>query len=288
MDGVPRLAVMAMGRWGGEELSYASDADAMIVIDSDVPAATQAATTLVSRVRTLLSQPGPDPALQLDLDLRPEGKGGSMVRSLSSYQAYYRRWSSTWEAQALLRARAGAGDAELGREFEQSVDPVRYPAEGLSRSQLLEIRRLKARMENERMPRGSDPARNTKLGPGGLSDVEWVVQLAQLQHGGTIEALRTPRTMPALAAATDAGLIAEADAHELAEAWRFASRIRNAIMLLRGRASDTIPTDIRDLSAVAQILGYGKGESSLLVEDYRRSARLARQVMDRLFWGADA
>ncbi|MDQ7991899.1 MAG: bifunctional glutamine-synthetase adenylyltransferase/deadenyltransferase, partial [Propionicimonas sp.] len=238
------------------------------------------------RLRGLLSQAGPDPALLIDLDLRPEGKGGPIVRSLGSYRAYYERWASTWEAQALLRARAGAGDRELGERLLASVEGLRYPPAGLTRAQLLEIRRLKARMETERMPRGSDPRGNTKLGPGGLSDVEWVVQLIQLQHAGRHPELRTPYTMAALHAAEVAGLVAAEDAQALADAWVFASRIRNAIMLLRGRASDTIPTDTRDLSAIAQILGYGKGESSLLVEDHRRRARLARQVMDRLFWGS--
>jgi glutamate-ammonia-ligase adenylyltransferase len=284
LAGVPKLAVIALGRWGGEELSYASDADGMIVIDSEDPAATQVATTLVGRVRTLLSQPGPDPALQLDLDLRPEGKGGPMVRSLASYTAYYRRWSSTWEAQALLRARVGLGDPELGERLLAGIDLLRYPPEGLTHAKVVEIRKLKARMENERLGRGSDPRRNLKLGPGGLSDVEWVVQLLQLEHAGAHPELRTPYTMDALRAAQGLGLIGLDDADALADAWVFASRIRNAIMLSRGRASDTIPTDIRELSAVAQILGYGKGESSLLIEDWQRRARLARQVMDRLFW----
>ncbi|MCA0251844.1 MAG: bifunctional [glutamine synthetase] adenylyltransferase/[glutamine synthetase]-adenylyl-L-tyrosine phosphorylase [Actinobacteria bacterium] len=284
LTNVPRLAVVALGRWGGEELSYASDADAMIVIDSEEPAATGVATTLIGRVRTLLSQPGPDPALQLDLDLRPEGKGGPMVRSLASYRAYYQRWSSTWEAQALLRARVGAGDRELGERLLAEIDPLRYPPGGISHAQVVEIRKLKARMENERIGRGSDPRRNLKLGPGGLSDVEWVVQLLQLEHAGSHPELRTPYTIDALRAAQELDLLSAEDADALADAWAFASRIRNAIMLSRGRASDTIPTDIRELSAVAQILGYGKGESSLLIEDWQRRARLARQVMDRRFW----
>ena len=284
LSGVPRLAVIALGRWGGEELSYASDADGMIVIGSEDPAAAQVATTLIGRVRTMLAQPGADPALQLDLDLRPEGKGGPMVRSLASYTAYYRRWSSTWEAQALLRAQVGAGDRELGERLLAEVEQLRYPAEGISNAQVVEIRKLKARMENERMGRGSDPRRNLKLGPGGLSDVEWVVQLMQLRHAGAYPALRTPYTVGALRAAERLQLIEPDDADALADGWVFAARIRNAIMLSRGRASDTIPTDIRELSAVAQILGYGKGESSLLVEDWQRRARLARQVMDRLFW----
>ena len=284
LDGLPPVAVIAMGRWGGEELSYASDADAMIVVDSDDPAATQVATTLITRLRALLAQPGPDPALQLDLDLRPEGKGGPMVRSLTSYQAYYQRWSSTWEAQALLRARFGAGDRDLADRLLADIDRLRYPAEGLTHAQVVEIRKLKARMENERIGRGSDPRRNLKLGPGGLSDVEWVVQLLQLQHAGAHPELQVPYTLGALRAAEQLNLLSSEDADALAEAWVFASRIRNAIMLLRGRASDTLPTDPREFSAVAQILGYGKGESSLLRDDYQRRARLARQVMDRLFW----
>lgn len=281
---VPPLAVIAMGRWGGRELSYASDADAMFVLASDDPRHTAAATTAISRLRAMLSQPGPDPALQLDVDLRPEGKQGAIVRSLESYRAYYAKWSSTWEAQALLRAAPGAGEPGLAAALLAEIDGLRYPAEGLTQAQVHEIRRLKARMEAERAPRGGDPARNTKLGPGGLSDVEWVVQLLQLQHAHSVPALRTPATLDALAAVNEAGLLTDRDADALRDAWLLASRIRNAVMLFRGRASDSLPTDVRDLAAVAQILGYAKGESSLLVEDQLRRARLARQVMDRTFW----
>jgi glutamate-ammonia-ligase adenylyltransferase len=282
---VPPIAVIAMGRWGGRELAYSSDADAMFVVaDSDDPEATAAATTVVSRLRALLAKPGPDPALEIDIGLRPEGKGGAMVRSLSSYRAYYQRWSSTWESQALLRASVGAGDVALGQELIPAFDRLRYPDGGLDKSQVHEIRLLKARMEAERVPRGGDPGRHVKLGPGGLSDVEWVVQLLQLQHAAQVPELRTTSTLTALDAATDAHLLTVRDADALRAAWVMASTIRNAVMLLRGRASDSLPTDSRELSAVAEVLGYAKGESSLLMEDYRKHARLARQVMDRVFW----
>ncbi len=287
LTGVPRVAVIALGRWGGREMSYSSDADAMVVIDSDDPEATRVATTLVSRMRAMLTQPGPDPALAVDVDLRPEGKRGPIVRSLASYLAYYDRWSSTWEAQALLRARVGAGDRDLGESLLAGVDRLRYPADGLTPRQVTEIRMLKARMEAERVPRGTDPARHTKLGPGGLSDVEWVIQLLQLNHAGSRPELRVTTTLGALDAAAEAGLVTQPDAVALRDAWTTASRIRNAIMLWRGRASDTIPADVRDVSAIAEIMGYGKGESSLMVEDYRRRARVARRVMDHLFWGAE-
>ena len=175
----------------------------------------------------------------------------------------------------------------LAEQLIDDIGRVRYPEDGLTQAQVHEIRRLKARMEAERAPRGGDPARNIKLGPGGLSDVEWVVQLLQLQHAREVPALRTTSTLDALAAAEAAALLEPGDAEALRDAWILASRIRNAVMLFRGRGSDALPTDVRDLSAVAQILGYSKGESSLLVEDHRRLARLARHVMDRTFWKAD-
>lgn len=285
VDNPPRIAVVAMGRWGGRELSYASDADAMFVVaDSDDPDATRNATSVVSGLRALLSRPSTDPAVEIDADLRPEGKKGALVRSLTSCIRYYTEWSSTWEAQALLRASHGAGDPAITEALVKVVDPLRYPSQGLRPAQVAEIRKLKARMEVERMPRGSSPTRNTKLGPGGLSDVEWVVQLLQLQHAGTTPSLRTTNTLEALRAAQEADLLTDIEAEGLRRAWTFASRIRNAIMLVRGRASDALPTDTRELGALAHLLGYQKGDSSSLVEDYLRAARVARHVMDRRFW----
>jgi len=289
---LPPLAVVAMGRWGGRELSYASDADAMVVIADDAsPGRQRDAATAVSRLRLLLGQPGPDPVLAIDLDLRPEGKNGPTVRTLSAYAAYYQRWASTWEAQALLRADVGAGDRDLAAQLLcDVVDAVRYPAAGLAPAQVSEIRKLKARMEAERMPRGADPSSNVKLGPGGLSDVEWVVQLLQLRHAGTtadatLEAgLRGTTTLGPLAAARDGGLLDAADADILRGAWTMASKLRNAIMLARGRASDVIPPDARDVAVVAGILGYGRGEVSAMLEEHSRLARAARQVMERVFW----
>ena len=136
----------------------------------------------VGELRRLLGAPGSDPPLGLDADLRPEGKSGPMVRSLASYATYYERWSETWEAQALLRARPVAGDPGLGERFTALIDPIRWPAEGLDATQVREVRRLKARMEAERLPRGADRKAHFKLGMGGLSDVEWTVQLLQLEH----------------------------------------------------------------------------------------------------------
>jgi glutamate-ammonia-ligase adenylyltransferase len=282
----PEIGVVALGRWGGNEMSYASDSDAMFVIDdSDDPDAVGRAVQVVGRLRTLLSQAGRDPSFVIDADLRPEGKGGAMVRTVGSYAKYYEKWASTWEAQAMLRARPGAGSAVLGERLMAVLDPLRYPQGGLTSKQITEIRRLKARMEAERIPRGTDPAKHTKLGPGGLSDVEWVVQLIQLQHGYELESVRGTSTLRALRAAQEAGLVATADAQALRGAWRLASRIRNAIMLVRARPGDVIPSDPRELAAIAELLGYGRGHASAFIEDYLRRSRLARSVALRLFWG---
>lgn len=286
-DDVPDIAVIAMGRWGGREMSYASDADAMFVM-ADVAGGgdpTRTAGTVITRLRQLLSRPSADPPLILDADLRPEGKGGALIRSLSAYHNYYSRWSSTWEMQALVRADAAAGDPELGAALLHEIDRRRWPEGGLTESQLSEIRKLKARVEAERLPRGADPAKHTKLGPGGLADVEWTVQLLQLQHAFRLPTLRSSKTIEALRAARDAGVISALDAGHLEAAWLLASRIRNQIMLVRGRGSDSLPSDTRELSTLAELVGYRPGEASHFLADYRRVTRRARGVVDRVFWG---
>ncbi|MEU1518185.1 bifunctional [glutamine synthetase] adenylyltransferase/[glutamine synthetase]-adenylyl-L-tyrosine phosphorylase [Streptomyces sp. NPDC005811] len=285
-----RFAVIGMGRFGGHELGYGSDADVLFVHEpregSDEREASEAANRVVAEMRRLLQVPSADPPLLIDADLRPEGKSGPLVRTLKSYEAYYRRWSLVWESQALLRAEPVAGDEELGRRFIELIDPLRYPAEGLGEDAVREIRRLKARMESERLPRGADPKLHTKLGPGGLSDVEWTVQLLQMRHGWAEPGLRTTRTREALAAACAAGLIPAEDAETLDEAWVLATRVRNAVMLVRGRAGDTFPSESRELTAVGRYLGYGPGRVGELLDGYRRTARRARGVVEQLFYGA--
>lgn len=283
-----RLAVIGMGRFGGHETGYGSDADVMFVYEAEPGAddeeAARTARAVAEETRRLLALPAPDPPLNLDADLRPEGRQGPLTRSLASYAAYYARWSAPWESQALIRAEPVAGDADLGRRFTDLIDAYRWPAGDLTDADLVHIRRLKARMEAERLPRGADPATHTKLGPGGLSDVEWTVQLIQLRHASDVPGLRTPRTLTALDAAATAGLIDEDDAETLAEAWRLATRIRNGIMLTSGRAADSIPRDSRERARLARAIGYPAEEVPDMLEHYLRAARRARTVMERVFY----
>ena len=286
-----RLLIVAMGRLGGRDASYASDADVMFVHDplpgADPHQAAEVAKAVFNLVRSGLSVPSPDPPLELDADLRPEGRQGPLVRTVDSYRSYYERYSAPWEAQALLRARPFAGDPDLAVEFLEIIDPVRYPDEGLGPQDLMQIRRLKARMESERLPRGVDPRRHTKLGPGGLSDVEWVVQLLQQQHAARVPELRTTSTAAAMRVAVETDLITARDADRLMEAYRLASRVRNANTLVLGKASDTIPSGVLEIGAVSRVLGYEPGHSSDMLEDYFRTTRRARKVFDRLFFATE-
>jgi len=285
------IALVAMGRYGGEESSYASDADVLVVHRGleGVPEsrAAEAATHVANRVRALLGTTTAQMSLGVDMDLRPEGRSGPMSRTVESYREYYGRWASTWERQALLRARPAAGPTDLLEEFFRVVDPIRYGPEPTA-GELRDIRLLKARMETERLPRGIEPNRHVKLGPGGLSDVEWVVQLLQLRHAGEVEGLRTTHTLAALEAEVVAGLVREDDAVILREAWSLASRIRAGNVLSTGRTSgvklDVLPRVHRELVPLARLLGYRAGTESALEEDWLRAARRSREVMDRLFW----
>jgi [glutamine synthetase] adenylyltransferase / [glutamine synthetase]-adenylyl-L-tyrosine phosphorylase len=290
LDAAPTaMAVIAMGRYGGFELSYASDADVLFV-HRPVPGveaqmASRYAQAVAVELRRLLALPGADPAMPLDADLRPDGRKGALVRSLDAYDAYYRGSSAIWERQALLRADAVVGDESLRADFIAMVDPLRYPAGGIGEDDVREIRRIKGRVDAERLPRGADPSLHLKLGRGGLADIEWTVQLLQLRHAAAVPGLRTPRTLPALAAAADAGLIAEPDAETLATAWRQVSRVRNATTLARGKPSDSLPSSPVERRAVAAILGYPDGGAEQMVDDHLRLTRRAYAVVDRVFWG---
>ena len=283
-DGI-EFGIVAMGRYGGQELGFGSDADVLFVYRTTTSSSEEAA----SRAKYLvgeLNRHTEDLRLpfDLDIDLRPEGKNGEVVRSLDSYRAYYARWSLTWEAQALLRARGAVGDAALLADFETLADEVRFPA-SISENDVREVKRIKARVESERLPQAADPARHLKLGRGSLSDVEWFVQLIQLQKGATVPGLRTTSTLSALEVARTKGFVTSSDAAKLRDAWILASRVRSAMVLWMTRTTDVLPTDRQQLDGVARLLEYPPGSATPLEEDYLRVTRLARAVFEKRFYG---
>lgn len=278
-----RFALIAMGRYGGCELGFASDVDVIAVYAAD--ADSENPGTDAVHIITRLKQLAADYfyGVELDFDLRPEGKNGVLVRNLEGYRNYYANWSLTWESQALLRARFVAGDKNLGKNFIELSNTVRYPVE-FNETQLREMRLLKARMETERLPRGAQPRRHLKLGPGGVSDTEWLVQKIQLQYAAEYPQLRTTSTLAALAAAVRLQLLVAADAQILSHSWRLASKLRSAQMLWSGRSTDQLPADRVELDGIGRILGRPPATTTELEQDWFAAARKSRQVFERLFY----
>ncbi len=284
-----RIAVIGMGRLGGGELGYGSDADVMFVCEPiagvDESGAVRWSITVAEQVRSLLGTPSADPPLEVDAGLRPEGRNGSLVRTLSSYAQYYEQWAQPWEIQALLRAHWVAGDEELGERFLLLADKTRYPAGGVSAAAVQEIRRVKARVDSERLPRGADPNTHTKLGRGGLADVEWTVQLLQLRYAHDIPALHNTSTLQTLDAIGAAELIAEGDVDLLREAWLTATRARNALVLVRGKPTDQLPGPGKQLNAVALAAGWDTDDGGEFLDNYLRVTRRAKTVVRKVFGG---
>ena len=285
-----RIAVIGMGRLGGGELGYGSDADVMFVCepvegraDVDESAAVRWSVGIAEQVRTLLGTPSADPPLEVDANLRPEGRNGSLVRTLDSYETYYAQWAQPWEIQALLRAHHVAGDEDLGQRFLLMADKTRYPPGGVSPKTVQEIRRIKARIEAERLPRGADPNTHTKLGRGGLADIEWTVQLLQLQHAHEIPALHNTSTLETLKAIGAVELIAEGDVELLRQAWLTATRARNALVLVRGKPTDQLPGPGRQLNAVALAAGWDSDDGGEFLDNYLRVTRRAKAVVRKVF-----
>ncbi|MFN2505501.1 MAG: bifunctional [glutamine synthetase] adenylyltransferase/[glutamine synthetase]-adenylyl-L-tyrosine phosphorylase [Acidimicrobiales bacterium] len=271
------FAVIAMGRFGGSELSYASDLDVLFVYNGNSPEDFAAAEKAGEALLRFVS--GTSPAhrvYDLDLDLRPEGKDGPLARSLEAYHSYYERWVQTWELQALVRARTVAGDPDIGRRFLELIDPYVW-REPFPDTAVREIRRMKARVERERIPSGEDPQFHLKLGPGSLSDVEWTAQLLQLRHG-----LRATGTMAALDGLVEAGLLSAEDHAVLADAYRFCERTRNRWFLIKGAPDNSLPAQSDNLARLARSLDTTPTE---LRENYRRVTRRSRKVVERLFYG---
>ncbi|WP_066907217.1 bifunctional [glutamine synthetase] adenylyltransferase/[glutamine synthetase]-adenylyl-L-tyrosine phosphorylase [Millisia brevis] len=282
-----KIAVIGVGRLGGAELGYGSDADVLFVCepreDADESGAVRWANQIADRLRTLLGAPSADPPLQVDADLRPEGRSGPLVRSLESYRVYYDKWVEPWEVQALLRAHQVAGDEDLGIRFLHMVDPIRYPEGGVSPETVREIRRIKARVDSERLPKGADPKTHTKLGRGGLTDIEWTVQLLQLRFAGRYPSLHNTSTLESLDACEKEGLLSGDDAARLRDAWLLVTRTRNALVLAKGKPTDQLPTSGQVLNAVAVIASDRSVSGGDFLDEYLRITRRARVVVERIF-----
>ena len=275
------LAVIGMGKLGGRELNYASDVDVMFVHEGDPTAAEQAAEEMLKVIGAVTPE---GQAFEIDASIRPEGKSGLLARSYEYCVEYYGRWAQTWEHQALIKARVAAGDAEVGSRFVAETRRHAFP-EVLRTEALLEIRHLKARMERERIPRGTDPRRNFKLGPGGMSDIEFAVQIVQMQNGASVDELRTGGTLDALEAARRAQLLDDGAAGLLRDSYVFLSKLRNRLYLMVGRPVDALPPQPERMEALAIAMGYTDQPRQELEEEYMRLTRRTRRIAEPIIFG---
>ncbi|HDK44754.1 MAG TPA: bifunctional glutamine-synthetase adenylyltransferase/deadenyltransferase, partial [Actinobacteria bacterium] len=280
------FSVIAMGKWGAQELNYASDIDVLFVYDTPTgtdPDLTRSYANQIAAgfVAALADVTADGIAYRVDTDLRPEGRNGPLARSLDSYAAYYDRWAATWEYQSLIKARPAAGDPTLGAAFITLITPHVYP-ETLPPDTIRNIRTMKARIEHERLPH--DAAFHLKLGPGGLTDIEFFTQLLQLRHGGREPALRTEGTIPALKELARAGILTAEQAYTMISAYRFCARVRNRLYLQLGKPADALPTDGVQGVRLGRSLGYEEAPRSALREEYRRLTRRARRLVETGFY----
>jgi glutamate-ammonia-ligase adenylyltransferase len=284
------FVVIGMGKLGGRELSYASDLDVLFVHDGPSEAAERLAEGIV---RDIGAQTGEGRAWEIDARLRPEGRAGSLTLSLDGYRSYWADRARLWERQALLRGRPVAAAAvgapnddpdDLAARFDEARLGMVY-GRPLDDDAVREIRRMKARIETERIRPPDDPAFHLKLGPGALADVEWVVQLLQLQVGPDDPSVRTASTLAGLDALVAGGHLAAPDADRLRASYRFCERARNARYLHVGTKADALPSRSEEAAHLGRMLGFDEQPETTLRETYRQVTRRARAVVERVFYG---
>jgi [glutamine synthetase] adenylyltransferase / [glutamine synthetase]-adenylyl-L-tyrosine phosphorylase len=271
------LAVVALGKLGAAELNYSSDIDLILVGPDQNGEAGVDPRPFLELARA---------AWRVDLDLRPEGRAGPMVRSLASYQAYWSRWAETWEFQALLKARTVAGDGPLGARFAGAAAEQVW-SRPFGAEELRQLRHLKARAEQQ-VQRRNMAERELKLGPGGIRDIEFSLQLLQLVHGRSDRSVRTAATLDTLDAMAAGGYVAPEDAEAMAAAYRFLRTVEHRLQLYEGQPVHTLPRSPERRHHLALVLGYqsdgARSAEQQFDDDLRRHRVAARAIHERLFF----
>lgn len=281
-----RLAVIAMGKCGGNELNYVSDVDVIFVGEAvngiDEGKGIQAATRLASHLMRICSETTVEGTIwPVDANLRPEGRNGPLVRTLASHLAYYQRWAKTWEFQALLKARAVAGDEALGAGYVDAISPLVWQA-AERENFVADVQKMRRRVVDN-IP-AAQVDRELKLGPGGLRDVEFAVQLLQLVHGRHDATLHSGTTLDALHALAAGGYVGRADAAQLHDAYRFLRAMEHRIQLYRLRRTHLVPEDEGDLRRLGRSLGLRTEPVAELNKAWRRHASVVRRLHEKLFY----
>jgi glutamate-ammonia-ligase adenylyltransferase len=272
------FAVIGLGKLGAEELNFASDLDVVFVYEGDGPDDFRHAVEAAERALAAIRDVGWEP----DADLRPEGRAGPLARSFAAYLEYWERYAQTWEFQSLLRARFVAGDEALGKRFCSFARDFAYP-EYLPVERVGEIRRMRERIERERVRPPEAGKFHFKLGHGSLADVQFAVELALMRHGGSHPEVRSHRTLEAVERLAQARLIEDSVALGLGEAFVFLSDVKDALEVDRRVHAEALPPSAAEQAALARRLGYEEYPRQAFLDDYLRVTRRARRAMERVF-----
>jgi len=271
-------AVIGMGKFGGRELGYGADLDVLFVTGSHSGTEDPARSSkLASSVIDFMSrQTSAGTLFAMDARLRPDGAKGPLASSLEAHREYYLKRAQLWERQALIKARFVAGDAKLGREFMQFVHEFVY-GKGLTPGEVNEIRQMRRRIETERGDQ-KHVELEFKTGPGGLVDVEFLVQLLQLQHGHAHPQLQTAHTLAALNRLTALGLIDEEQTATLRRDYIFLRRIELTLRRMENTSVSRLPFAAGEQAQLAKRLGFGSVDEFL--EAYRNALQRIRKVYE--------
>jgi glutamate-ammonia-ligase adenylyltransferase len=274
------FCVLAMGKLGARELNFSSDVDLIYVYGHDGDTGGERPVThfayyakLAEHVTEAIAKPTEDGfVFRVDLNLRPDGQNGPIVNSLHAAELYYQTFGRSWERNALVKARPGAGDLAVGDELLQALDPFIW-RRSLDLTVVQEIQAMKARIDARAGAEGAD---DLKLGNGGIREAEFFVSALQLLHGGRAEtkALRERAVLPALDRLLFAGIVPAKDRDELADAYLFLRRAEHRVQMLEGAQTHRLPPR-GERGWLARSMGYSTEADFVAVLDGHR-ARVAR------------
>jgi glutamate-ammonia-ligase adenylyltransferase len=287
------FVVLALGKLGGSELNFSSDVDVMYLYAADSeetaggPRGTLQAREFFTRLAELITRALQEVtpsgfAFRVDLRLRPEGVNGPIVNGLNDALIYYEAYGQTWERSALIQARPIAGELDLGERFLREVRPFIY-RRYLDYTTIADMKDMKARVESqmgEKVGRG-----NVKLSRGGIREIEFLVQVLQLVHGGRDERVRGRGSLPTLGKLTQAGYLPADEGEALMQAYRFLRNVEHKIQIVHQRQTHMVPADGREQETLARRLGYrGDGVAAQLWADLNRHMDRVRRAFDKLFY----
>ncbi|MHB1036008.1 MAG: [protein-PII] uridylyltransferase family protein [Pirellulales bacterium] len=291
-----RFVVLALGKLGGNELNYSSDIDLIFLYDQDgatdgprPQSNAEFFERLARDVVKLLSEATElGAAYRVDLRLRPEGHGASVVSSLAGALHYYDILGRTWERQAYIKARPAAGDLDLGREFLDELKPWVYQ-QYLSRADIAGIKALKRRIE-QRAADGGPDGHDVKTGHGGIRDIEFVIQFLQLLNGGDLPRIRTGNTLEAIAQLENVGCLTHQERSILAENYSFLRKIEHRLQIMFDLQTHLLPRNPAETRKLALRMGYADTPRQTALAafeaEYRNKTELNRKILDHLLHDA--